>query len=357
MAEPGICGAEAPDAAPEPFGPRGRALASPVLTGGVACPAALRFIVAMTTMLFSHDASMEHLTPPGHPERPARHETIMRALSTPQFAALERAEAPACEDDEILRCHPASHLEAVRDAIPDEGMRSLDADTHVSPGSLEAARRAAGGCCAAVDAVLSGAASNAFVAARPPGHHAEKSRAMGFCLFGSVAIAAMRALDHHGLDRVAVVDFDVHHGNGTQDLLWNEPRAMFCSSHQMPLYPGTGRADETGASGNVLNLPLEPSSGGREMRLAWDETIFPALEEFGPELVLVSAGFDAHRDDPLAQLEWTEEDFAWLSGRICDVAETHACGRLVSSLEGGYDLDALAASVVAHVELLMERGK
>ena len=216
--------------------------------------------------------------------------------------------------------------------------------------------RAVGGGAAAVDAVAAGEVNNAFVAMRPPGHHAETATAMGFCLFGTVAIAAKRALDHCGMDRVAVIDFDVHHGNGTQDLLWFEDRALFASTHQMPLYPGSGAAHETGASGNVLNVPLDPGSGGAAMRRAYDDVILPAVTAFKPDMILVSAGFDAHAADPLANLNWSTDDFAWITRRICEVADQICGGRVVSTLEGGYDLDALAASVAAHVGVLMEAG-
>ena len=278
----------------------------------------------------------------------------MRGLEAERFAALDRREAPVCARSEILRCHPESYVSMIEAAIPASGSRALDADTHVSPGSLEAAMRGAGGCCAAVDAVLAGEVRNAFVAMRPPGHHAETATPMGFCLFGNVAIAAKRALDEHGLRRVAVIDFDVHHGNGTQDLLWNEERVLFISSHQMPLYPGSGHSSETGAHGNILNVPQAPMDGGAAMRRAYDNVIFPVVERFQPELILVSAGFDAHEADPLANLMWTTDDFAWLSRRICEVAAEICGGRVVSTLEGGYDLDALAASVAAHVGALME---
>ena len=256
--------------------------------------------------------------------------------------------------EDVLRCHPEGYVARIEASIPDTSYRSLDADTHVSSGSLEAAMRAVGGCTAAVDAVIGGKAKTAFVAMRPPGHHAETETAMGFCLFGTAAIAAKYALDHHGLSRVAVLDFDVHHGNGTQDLLWNEERTLFCSSHQMPLYPGTGGSHETGAFDNVLNAPLAPMTGGREMRRAWGDVILPAVDDFAPELIIISAGFDAHADDPLANLNWREEDFRWVTEAICEVAANHAGGRVVSTLEGGYDLDALAASGAAHVEALKE---
>ncbi|MEM7488890.1 MAG: histone deacetylase family protein, partial [Pseudomonadota bacterium] len=233
----------------------------------------------------------------------------------------------------------------------------LDADTHMSPGSLRAARLAVGGAVRAVDAVMTGEAPNVFVAMRPPGHHAETARPMGFCLLGTVAIAAKHALAAHGLTRVAVVDFDVHHGNGTQDLLWEEARTLFVSSHQSPLWPGTGAASERGAHDNVMNVPLPPRSDGALIRAKMDGEILPRLDAFAPELVLVSAGFDAHRDDPLAELNWTEDDFVWITERLCDLADAHAGGKLVSSLEGGYDLDALAASVAAHVDVMGRRGR
>ncbi|MBO9407464.1 histone deacetylase family protein [Shimia sp. R9_1] len=310
----------------------------------------------MTTALFGHESSLGHVTPSGHPEQVARIEHIMAALKGPSFAALDRRDAPACSDDDILLCHPQTHLDAIAAAAPANGTVALDADTHMSPGSLAAARHAVGGCIAAVDAVLTGEVSNAFVACRPPGHHAETSTPMGFCLFGNAAIAVKHALERHGLSRVAVVDFDVHHGNGTQDLLWNESRSLFVGSHQNPLWPGTGMPEETGGHNNVMNLPLPPHSDGRLMRATYEAEVFPALARFEPELVIISAGFDAHADDPLAQLNWREDDFAWLTERLCDVVDQHAEGRVVSTLEGGYDLNALAASVAAHVSVLMERA-
>ncbi len=308
----------------------------------------------MTTILYTHDDCDGHVTPQGHPERVERLGAIRAALA--DYDALDRREAPLGNPSDVLRCHPEDYLDRVRDAVPDEGWVSLDADTQLSPGSLTAAWRGVGGCVAAVDAVVAGDAASAFVACRPPGHHAERATAMGFCLFGNIAIAAKHALDHHGLSRVAVVDFDVHHGNGTQDLLWDEARALFVSSHQMPLYPGTGSPHERGAHDNVMNLPLAPMTGGAEMRRLYRDEVIPALDDFAPELVLISAGFDAHRDDPLANLNWTEDDFAWVTGAICDVADAHARGRVVSTLEGGYDLHALGNSAAAHVTVLMERG-
>ncbi len=310
----------------------------------------------MTTALYMHDDCLGHVTPPGHPERVARLEAIAHAFAAEEFAALDRREAPLAARSDILLCHPERYLERIIAAVPEDGWVSLDADTHLSPGSYQAALRAAGGNIAAVDAILAGEIANAFVACRPPGHHAETETAMGFCLFGNVAIAARHAMERHGLTRVAIVDFDVHHGNGTQDLMWTEERALFVSSHQMPLFPGTGDAHETGAHDNIVNVPLAPMTGGTEMRRAYESEILPALLDYRPELLLISAGFDAHAADPLANLTWTDDDFAWVTERLCDVAEDTCDGRVVSTLEGGYDLDALATSAAAHVRVLMERG-
>jgi acetoin utilization deacetylase AcuC-like enzyme len=307
----------------------------------------------MVTALFGHADFTRHETPDGHPEQVARMAAVARGLAALE---LDRRDAPRAEDADVLRCHPGDYLARLRAAAPDRGIVQLDADTWMSPGTLEAALRAVGGVCAAVDLVLGGGAANAFVACRPPGHHAEAALPMGFCLFGNVAIGAMRALDHHGLSRVAVVDFDVHHGNGTQALLWDEARALVVTSQQMPLWPGTGAASEQGAHGQVLNVPLPPGSDGAAMRAAYEAQVFPRLDAFRPELILVSAGFDAHARDPLAQLMWDEDDYAWLTHRLCDLADAHAGGRVVSALEGGYDLAALQASVAAHVGVLKERG-
>lgn len=304
------------------------------------------------TILYTHSDCSDHVETPGHPERVARLQVVERALAG---LNLDRRDAPLATDAEVLRCHPQAYLDRLRAAIPAMGHAMLDGDTYLSPGSLTAALRAVGGVCAAVDAVLAGQARNAFVACRPPGHHAETARAMGFCLFGTVAIAAKRALDHHGLQRVAVLDFDVHHGNGTQDLLWDEARALFVSSHQMPLYPGSGATSERGAHDQIINLPLRAGSNGNAMRDAWK----PALDRvaaYQPQLILISAGFDAHAGDPLAQLDWQVEDFRWLTAAICDLADSTCDGRVVSALEGGYDLPALAASCAAHVEELQRRG-
>lgn len=311
----------------------------------------------MTTLLVENPAGLFHETPAGHPERVARLQAITAALAAPAFGPLPRIEAPEGTGSDLALCHPDAYVEAIRRAVPAAGTAALDPDTHVSAGSWTAAMKGVGGICAAVDAVLEGRAANAFVATRPPGHHAETARAMGFCLFGNVSIAAKHALDRHGLARVAVVDFDVHHGNGTQDLLWDEPRALFISSHQMPLYPGTGAPSERGGSDNVVNLPLGPGTGGAEMRALYEARVFPRLRALEPQLILISAGFDAHRADPLANLNWETEDFAWVTRGLCEVAAETCAGRVVSTLEGGYDLDALAASVAAHVGALMEQEK
>jgi acetoin utilization deacetylase AcuC-like enzyme len=297
-------------------------------------------------LVFTHADARGHLTPPGHPERVERMAAVKAGLAAVEEGglALEKREAPLALRDEVLRCHPAAHHDRILAAVPQKGWAQLDGDTFLSPGSYLAAMRAVGGVAAAVDAVATGGGA-AFVAGRPPGHHAEGAKPMGFCLFGTVAIGAMRALDHHGLSRVAVVDFDVHHGNGTQDLLWDEGRCLFTSSHQMPLYPGTGRPEERGAHGQMLNLPLRGGTGGAAMRAAYERVILPAVADWKPDLVLVSAGFDAHRDDPLGGLEWEAEDFRWLAARLWEVSG----GRVVSTLEGGYDLGALAASVAAYV--------
>jgi len=309
----------------------------------------------MTTAILTHPDCLGHVTPPGHPERVARLETVLARLRGPDFAALDWREAPEAGRAALVALHGEEHVTAIEAAIPGHGFATLDADTFASPGSLDAARRAAGAAIAAVDAVLAGNAENAFAAIRPPGHHAEGARAMGFCLFGNVALAARHALEAHGLNRVAIVDFDVHHGNGTQDLIWNEGRVLFASTHQMPLYPGTGARTERGAHDNILNLPLRAGTNGPAWRRLVEAELLPALDRFAPELILVSAGFDAHRADPLAGVELEAEDFGWITGRLTEISAHHAGGRLVSCLEGGYDLDALGESVAAHVTALMGR--
>ncbi len=310
----------------------------------------------MTTALITHKDCLGHINPPGHPERVARLQAIIAALSGVQFDALLRFDAAMAKEIHLLRVHPQAYLERVRDAVPSKGFTALDADTTLSPGSLNAIMRAVGANVLAADLVMKGQVQNAFCAIRPPGHHAETAAAMGFCVLGNVVAGAKHALDHWGLDRVAIVDFDVHHGNGTQDLVWDDPRIAFVSTHQSPLYPGTGAAGECGASGNILNLPLLPNSGSAEFRVRIEHEALPYLGEFAPQMLFVSAGFDAHRADPLANLNLIEADFAWVTDRLCDLADAHCQGRIVSTLEGGYDLDALAASSAAHVRVLMERG-
>ncbi|MEO0385949.1 MAG: histone deacetylase family protein [Pseudomonadota bacterium] len=308
----------------------------------------------MATLLLTHPDCLNHVTPDGHPERVARLQAILDALDAPQFAPLVRREARLATDAEVLRAHPPAHLDRIRAAAPSYGGTSLDPDTHMSEGSLAAALRAAGANVQAVDAVMTGAAKNAFAAVRPPGHHAEAMRPMGFCLFGNVVIGARHALEAHGLSRVAIIDFDVHHGNGTQDLVWDDPRILFASTHQMPLYPGTGRAEEAGAHGQIVNVPLPAGADGAQFRRQITRLVLPAVAAHKPEMIFISAGFDAHRDDPLANLALDVADFTWVTREILALAAEVAGGRVVSTLEGGYDLDALAASTAAHVEVLME---
>ena len=306
----------------------------------------------MTTRLYTHPIYLEHLTPPGHPERPDRLRAIERVLEDERFAYLDRVEAPMGDEATILYAHPESHLEKVRKAVPEEGLARIDADTTASPKSWEAALTAIGAANAAVDDVFFGEADNVFVASRPPGHHAEKATAMGFCFFNNAAIAARHAQRKHGAERVAIVDWDVHHGNGTQDIFWDDPTVLYCSTHQMPLYPGTGAKDETGA-GNVFNAPLSAGSASDTFRDAFRSRILPAIDNFRPDLIIVSAGFDAHHRDPLAEINLTEQDFDWATGELMDRAGRYASNRLVSLLEGGYDLHGLAFSVAAHVSRLM----
>jgi acetoin utilization deacetylase AcuC-like enzyme len=304
------------------------------------------------TQLYTHEIFLAHDTGPHQPERPDRLRAVLKALDAPGFAALERFEAPAATRDQITRVHPPAQIDGVLATIPGAGLAHIDGDTVVSPQSGDAAFHAAGALCAAVDAVAGGDANNAFCAVRPPGHHAEPSRAMGFCLFNSVAIGAMQARAVHGLERVAVVDFDVHHGNGTQAFAWEDRLFFYASTHQMPLYPGGGRASERGV-GNIVNVPLEPGADGEAFRAAMGDTVLPALRRFAPDIVFISAGFDAHARDPLANLNLVEDDFAWATRELMAVAEDHAQGRVVSCLEGGYDLQALASSAAAHVAALM----
>ena len=306
----------------------------------------------MATLILTHPACLEHDAGPGHPERPQRLLAIMEALAEDEFAGLTRREAPRADRELLRLVHPESHIERVLGAVPASGYRALDGDTVLSPGSGEAALRAAGAVAAAVDAVMAGDFVNAFCAVRPPGHHAEPNRAMGFCLFNNVAIGALHARVRHGLARVAVVDFDVHHGNGTQAMFERDPSLFYGSSHQSPLYPGTGSQSERGV-GNIVNVPLRAHTESAEFRQAVAARLFPALESFAPEMILISAGFDAHTDDPLAALDLVEADYFWITAELVGLARRLCRGRIVSALEGGYHLPALAASVAAHIRALM----
>ena len=311
----------------------------------------------MTTGLFTHDACFRHVTPPGHPERVERLEAVLGALNGGSYPGLRHFAAPKADRRVLAAAHDQALVDAVLLAkIPDGEFARIDADTSMSTGSAEAALRAAGAVVAAVDAVMAGDIANGFCAVRPPGHHAERSRAMGFCLFNNIAIGALHARATHGLERIAVIDFDVHHGNGTQDIFWNDANLFYASTHQFPLYPGTGRRSERGIAGNVVNAPLAPGAGSGEFRTAFQDIVLPALEGFSPQFVFISAGFDAHADDPLASLNLHEDDFAWATKRLCDIAARHCSRRVVSALEGGYDLHALASSTAAHVRVLLQES-
>lgn len=305
----------------------------------------------MTTGLYTHQACLTHDTGHGHPERIQRLVSILRLLDDPVYAALDRREAPPATRAQIARVHAEKYIDEVFAAIPAMGFGELDGDTVLSPGSGEAALRAAGAMTAAVGAVMTGELKNAFCAVRPPGHHAERDLAMGFCIFNNVAVGAAEAIAAHGLSRVAIFDFDVHHGNGTQHIFAADPRVLYASTHQSPLYPGTGAKSEKGV-GNIVNAPLPPYAGSEEFRDACENVILPAIAKFRPELLLISAGFDAHRADPLASLELETEDYAWITDELVKLAAEYCDGRIVSTLEGGYDLNALAESAIAHVDAL-----
>jgi len=304
--------------------------------------------------LFTHRACLAHDPGAHHPECPDRLRAVMAALDHPDFVSLLREEAPLATVEQLCLVHPASYVDAILALDPPAGdVIALDSDTFVGPASAEAARRAAGGVIGGVDAVMQGWADAAFAAVRPPGHHAEPAQAMGFCLFASVAVAAQYARRKYGLKRVAVVDFDVHHGNGTQDIFANDPDLLYVSSHQFPCYPGTGAQNERGVANNIVNIPLAPGTASRGFREAWDYIGLPALQQFQPELLLISAGFDAHKMDPLAALNLETADFGWITDRLLAVADCVCQGRVVSALEGGYDLTALAASAALHVRSLL----
>lgn len=308
------------------------------------------------TMVMFHPDCLAHVPGAGHPESPERLHAVMRALWEPEFAALAWCEAPAGTREQVLLVHEADHVDTVTAMVPRQGLAVLDGgDTVMSPRSLDAVMRCVGAACAGVDAVLAGEAANVFCATRPCGHHAEPDRAMGFCIFNQVAIAAMHALHAHALGRVAVIDFDVHHGNGTQAVAYAEPRLFFGSSHQSPLYPGTGAAHERGANGNVVNVPLPPGCTSQAFRNSVAMRLLPALRAFAPELILVSAGFDAHRLDPLAQLALDDDDFGWVTREVMAIAADVCAGRIVSVLEGGYSGEGLAGGCAAHVRALMGR--
>jgi acetoin utilization deacetylase AcuC-like enzyme len=307
----------------------------------------------MTTGLFTHSACLYHEPPLGHPESPDRLRAVLHALETESFQYLSRLEARRASIDEIARVHDRAYVEALLAAIPEEGVAHIDADTALSPGSGEAALRAAGALVDAVDHVSRRELKNAFCAVRPPGHHAEPARAMGFCLFNNIAVGALHARVVHGHQRIAVVDFDVHHGNGTQDMFERDADLFFGSTHQWPLYPGTGHYDERGVADNILNAPLPPDAGSDEFRAVMSDIVLPAVENFAPDFIFISAGFDAHHLDPLANLRLREEDYGWVTGQICEIAAKQCGGRVVSTLEGGYNLRALAESAKAHVRALI----
>lgn len=307
----------------------------------------------MNTALYTHAACLEHDTGWGHPECADRLRVILRGLDRDEFAFLDRREAPRATVEQIARVHRPAYVANLLDQVPVDGLVMIDGDTSMSPGSGEAALRAAGAVCAAVDAVIGGHIVNAFCAVRPPGHHAEPGHAMGFCLFNNIAVGALQARAVHGIRRIAVFDFDVHHGNGTQRMFEADPDLFYASTHQWPLYPGTGAADERGVASNIMNLPLRPNAGGAEFRQAVERDLMPALDRFRPELVMISAGFDAHRADPLAQLNLDDDDYEWATEMLLDVARRHAQSRVVSVLEGGYDLNALMRATRAHVRALM----
>lgn len=306
----------------------------------------------MTVLFYTHPVALQHEPGPGHPEAPIRLRMILRALDEAAIPGLLRREAPEASLEQIQRVHPERYTSRVLAAVPSQGYVRIDSDTVLSPASGEAALRGAGAACAAVDAVMAGEARHAFCAMRPPGHHAEAMEAMGFCIFNNVAVGAMQARAVHKLSRLAIFDFDVHHGNGTQSTFWDDPDTLYVSTHQSPLYPGTGHFNERGIKGNILNRPLPPGTDGPAWRRIVERDVLPAIDRWQPQLIFISAGFDAHAADPLANLSLLEEDFIWVTKELVALADRHAEGRIVSVLEGGYDPPALARSVVAHLKVL-----
>ncbi|MDP3411395.1 histone deacetylase family protein [Bosea sp. (in: a-proteobacteria)] len=307
----------------------------------------------MTTLLITHPSSLRHETPPGHPERPDRLRAVEAALESERFAPLIRESALPATLEQIALCHPRDFAERILAASPLSGLVEVDADTVMSPGTIEAVLHGVGGAVQAVDEVMTGRVANAFSAMRPPGHHAESVKAMGFCFFNSAAIAARHAQRRHGAERVAIIDWDVHHGNGTQEIFWNDPSVLYASSHEMPLYPGTGEASERGEHGTVVNAPLRAGDGSDAFREAMESVLLPRIADFRPDLIIISAGFDAHWRDPLANLNLKEPDFAWATQQLMEIADRSCRGRIVSVLEGGYDLEGLSRSAAAHVMALM----
>lgn len=308
----------------------------------------------MSVLFYTHPVALQHDAGPGHPESPLRLKAILAAVEAAAIPGLERHEAPLAELEQVQRVHPERYTTRLLGSVPERGYVRVDADTVLNPYSGEAALRGAGAACAAVDAVMTGPARRAFCAMRPPGHHAEAMEAMGFCVFNNVAIAALQARAVHQLSRLAIFDFDVHHGNGTQAIFWDDPDTLYVSTHQSPLYPGTGHLGERGIKGNILNRPLPPGTGSDAWRMVVQSEVLPIIERWRPELVLVSAGFDAHADDPLASMALVDDDYAWVTRELCRIADRHAHGRIVSVLEGGYDPPALARSVVAHLRVMAE---
>ncbi len=306
----------------------------------------------MATGLFYHPDCNDHITPDGHPEARARLSVILDRLEQPDFKKLHKHQAEAASLDKLAPVHSKAYIQSVMENVPEGGHYSLDADTYLSPGSVDAALRAAGAVCEAIDHVMAGKLVNAFCATRPPGHHAEPDQAMGFCLFNNVAIGALYARQKYFQHRVAIIDFDVHHGNGTQTVVAGNKGLFYGSTHQSPLFPGTGHLHDHG-EGVIVNVPLAAGSGSRPFRKSYEERIFPALERFDPDFILISAGFDAHAMDPLADLKLMEDDFFWVTAEIMKIAEEHCKGRLVSCLEGGYNLNVLGESVASHVSALM----